>query len=288
MAKTCIITGANSGIGFETTKALAAKGYMVVMVCRSRAKGEQALKELMDTNTSFQLDLHIADLSSQKQIRDLSKVLLKKYPVIDVLLNNAGTWFSKRTYTEDKIEMQFAVNHLAYFLLTHLLLPNLLKAKEGRIVNVASDSYINGKIRLNDLYLEKWYFGLNAYRQSKLANVLFTINLAEQLKSSTVTVNALQPGLVKTNMGHKNTIGLHSIAWWFRKQSGVTPEEGAQTSIYLASSDEVKGISGKYWDQCKQKPFGKVALDLDTNNKLWDICMELAHIEEYLPKQINS
>lgn len=286
MTRTAVITGANSGIGFETAKGLAKLGHSIIMVCRTKEKGDKALAEIINATGNQNIELMIADLSSQKQIRELGTKILSKFPVLDVLVNNAGTWFSKLTYTEDNIEMQFAVNHLAYFLLSHLLLPNLLKSADGRIVNVASDSHINGKIDFEDLYLTKNYFGLDAYRQSKLANVLFTYDLANRLEGKGVTVNALQPGLVKTNMGHKHTIGLHSIVWWFRKQGGVKPEEGAKTSVFLASSYEVKGITGKYWDKSKQKPSGDVSYDTETGKRLWEVCEKLTGIENYLPATV--
>jgi retinol dehydrogenase 12 len=283
MNKTCVITGSTSGIGLETTRAIARKGYDVIMVARNEEKGIPVRDEIIKSTGNNNVELLLADLSSQKQIRKLGKQIRERFDVLDVLVNNAGTWFSKLTYSEDQIEMQFAVNHLAYFLITHILLPNLLKSENGRIVNVASDSHINGHIDFDDLYLTKNYFGLNAYRQSKLANVMFTYELARKIENTNVVVNALQPGLVKTKMGHKHTIGLHSLAWWFRKQGGVKPEKGAETSVYLATAEEAGKISGKYWDKCKTKPSGDTSYDEEASKKLWGICEKLTDITQFMP-----
>ncbi len=281
--KTCIVTGGSSGIGFETAKALTAQGARVIIIGRNPEKVHASVESIRKSTSSGNITFVLADLSKQNQIREAAAEILKNHQKIDVLVNNAGTWFSKMMLTQDGIETQFAVNHLAYFLLTQLLLPALVKSKHGRIINISSDSHFHGKIHFDDLNLTKNYHGLRAYAQSKLANVLFTYELDRGLKKRNlpITVNAVQPGLVKTDIGVKHTISFHSLAWRIRRMSGVSPAEGAQTSIYLASSSEVEGISGKYWDKCKSKPSSKASYDLDDARKLWGICVELCHVEDY-------
>ena len=279
--KTCVITGANSGIGYHTTLALAKKGAKIIMICRNEQKGNDAKDKIIKESGNEMLDLQVTDLSSQESIRNSAAEIIKNNPVIDVLVNNAGTWFSKNIMTEDDVEMQFAVNHLAYFLLTHLLLPSLNQAKEGRIVNVASDSHFHGKIHFDNLNLKGKYHGLKAYAQSKLANVLFTYEFTRRRPVDHIQMNAVQPGLVKTDIGIKHTLSIHGLAWKIRRLGGVKPAEGAKTSIYLASSDEVKGVSGKYWDKCKPKPSSKRSYDTKDAQRLWDISKDLCKISDY-------
>ncbi len=279
--KTCIVTGANSGIGFQTARGLALKGAKVFMICRNPAKGQKALETILAEVPAAELELVIADLSSQKQIRRAGASILDQTDQIDVLVNNAGAWFSKRTMTEDGIESVFAVNHLAYILLTHLIYPALQKAPEARIINVSSDNHFDTKIHFGNLYLDKKYNGLRSYAQSKLGNVLFTYELDRRKTDKHITVNALQPGLVKTDIGLKHTLWLHSFVWKLRRSGGVSPEEGAKTSLYLATSDEVKGVSAKYWDKCKPKPSAKLSHNTEAASKLWDISMELCGIDDF-------
>jgi len=285
--KNCIVTGGNSGIGFETALALANSGAKVLIVSRNQEKAEAAIKSIKAKSQNKDIDFVLADLSSQKSIRDAAKYILKEFDTIDVLVNNAGTWFSKLELTEDGVERQFAVNHLAYFLLTHELLGGIQKSEDGRIICVGSDSHFHGKIHFNDLSLSKKYHGLRAYAQSKMANVMFVYELDRLLKEKkieNVSVNCVQPGLVKTDIGLKHTISLHGIAWRIRRMGGVSPAKGAETSIYLASSDEAKGQSGMYWDKCKPKPSSKRSYIKEDISRLWDICLELCHIDDYFSK----
>lgn len=279
--KQVIITGANSGIGFETAKALAKQGAAIGMVVRQSERSQQAREALIKSSGNQNIHLFFTDLSLQSSIRKAADDIRSTFNTIDVLINNAGTWISNRTMTSEGIEMMFAVNHLAYFLLTHLLLDKLEKSGAGRIINVSSDSHFVGKIRLNDLFLSKKYHGLKAYEQSKLANVLFTYELSRRLGETPITVNAVQPGLVKTNIGHKHTKGIHSLAWGIRKLGGVTPAKGAATSIYLASSAACEKVSGKYWDKCKPKPSAQISYDEALASALWQKCEELTSVEDY-------
>jgi len=278
--KICLITGANAGIGFETAKSLCAKGATGILVCRSEEKAKKAIEKIKQDIPNAKADFVIADLSSQKQVRQLANSILDKYDKIDVLINNAGSWFSDFQLTADNAERQWAINHLAPFLLTHLLLPALKKSEDPRIINVSSDSHFHGKIRFEDVNLKSNYHGLRAYAQSKLANVLFTFEF-ERRKNFPISINAVQPGLVKTDIGLKNTISFHGLMWKLRRLTGVSPEKGAATSIYLASSEEIRGVSGKYWDKCKTKPASKNATNQEDAAKLWELSKEMCGISRF-------
>ncbi|MCG8311350.1 MAG: SDR family oxidoreductase [Cytophagales bacterium] len=283
--KNCIITGGNSGIGFETTLALAKLKANIIIICRSQDKAEAATKSIRAKSQNNNVDYILADLGSQKSIKDAAKYVLKEFKRLDVLVNNAGTWVSKLELTEDKVEKQFAVNHLAYFLLTYELLPALIKSDDARVICVGSDSHFHGKMHFDDLSLGKKYHGLRAYAQSKLANILFTYELDRQLKSkglNHISVNCVQPGLVKTDIGLKHTISLHGLAWRIRRMGGVSPAKGAETSIYLASSKDVQGESGKYWDKCHSKPSSKRSYNKEDALRLWNISKELCGIKNYI------
>ena len=181
--KICLITGANSGIGYETAKNLSARGATVILICRSEDKAKKATADIIREIPNAKTDYAIADLSSQNQIRALAENILKSYEHIDVLINNAGSWFSDFRLTEDGIERQWAINHLSPFLLTHLLLPSLKKSQDPRVINISSDSHFHGKIHFEDVNLQHKYHGLRAYAQSKLANVLFTLEFRELLRN---------------------------------------------------------------------------------------------------------
>lgn len=281
--KISIITGANSGIGFETAKALAKLGATVVLICRNQNKGFRAVEAIKQVCGHEKVELFIADLAEQQQIREAAATISNKYPKIDVLVNNAGTWFSEYQLSPDGIETVFAVNHLAYVLLTHLLWPCLAKSPDARIINISSDSHFKGTINFDDIGLSSNYHGLRSYAQSKLANVLFTYELDRRKPIDHCAVNAVQPGLVYTDIGLKHTSWFHSFAWKVRRGlwKSLTPEEGAQTSIYLASHPEAKGQSGKYWDKCKAKLSSPISYDEDTAARLWELSLECCGIGEY-------
>src|SRR5690606_2530582 len=278
--KICLITGANTGIGFETAKNLCSQGATTILVCRSEEKARDAIKKIKKGFPEAKADFAVADLSSQSQIRKLAEELRSKYEKLDALINNAGSWFSDFQLTEDQAERQWAINHLAPFLLTHLLLPVLKQSEDPRIINISSDSHFHGKIYFDDVNLTNNYHGLRAYAQSKLANVLFTFEF-ERRKTFPISVNAVQPGLVKTDIGLKNTISFHGLMWKLRRRSGVSPEKGAATSIYLASSEEIRGISGKYWDKCRAKPASKRANNVEDAAKLWQLSERMCGIDKY-------
>lgn len=282
--KICVVTGANSGIGFETAKSLASKGAKVLMVCRSEGKGKAAQERIVEASNNDQVDLFLADMSSQQQIREVGRTIRDQYPEIDVLVNNAGTWISDLTYTEDGIETVLAVNHLAYFLMTHMLWPSLEAGASGRVINVASDSHMQVKhFDFDDPFLSKRYHGLRSYAQSKLANVMFTYELDRRKPVEHIVTNAVQPGLVYTDIGLKRTTWLHAFAWKVRRSlwRGVSPEEGAATSIYLATSPEASDRSGLYWDNCKPKPSSAYTYQAEETARLWELSKEQCGIEDF-------
>jgi len=279
--KVCIVTGANAGIGFETALALAEQKADVIIVARSEQKITEAVNKIIEKSGNKSVEGVVIDLSSQKDLKRGAAEILAKKPRIDVLINNAGTWFSKLEYTDENIEMQFAVNHLGYFMFTHLLLPGLSKSDDPRIINVGSDSHFNGKMHFNDINLTNKYHGLRAYSQSKLANILFTREFEKRKTLKKLSIYCVQPGLVKTNIGLKHTVSLHSIAWKLRRLGGVTPKDGASTSIFLASSEEAKGISGKYWDKSKTKKSSRRSYNKDDAKRLWLLSEKLCDIENY-------
>ncbi|CAN5591866.1 SDR family oxidoreductase [soil metagenome] len=279
--KICVVTGANAGIGLETAKALCAKGATTVFVCRSEEKAKKAIKDVKKEVPEAKTDYAIADLSSQKQKREMAQNLLDKYEKIDVLVNNAASWFSDLELTEDNIERQWAINHLSPFLLTHLLIPALQKAQDPRVIIVSSDSHFHGKIHFNDVNLKHNYHGLRAYAQSKLANVLFTFEFDRRKTFNHISINAVQPGLVKTDIGTKHTTSLHGLMWKLRRLGGVSPEKGAATSVYLASLNEARGITGKYWDKCKPKQASRNAYNTEDAARLWELSQEMCGIRNY-------
>ena len=279
--KIAVVTGANSGLGFETAKALATQGARVILLSRSADKGQEALDKIFAATQNDQLELLTVDLASQASIRETGKLILDKYPVIDTLVNNAGTWISQHSLTEDGVETMFAVNHLAYVLMSHVLYPAIRKAEDGRIVCVASDSHFQFKVNYADLNLTNKYHGLRAYAQSKGANVMFVSELHKRKQEENVSSYAIQPGLVKTDIGVKRTNWLHALAWKIRRSGGVSPAEGALCQIFCASAAEAKGQSGLYWDKCKPKPSAKYTYIEEDRAQLWDQCLEMCKIDSF-------
>ncbi len=272
--KTCVITGANSGIGKETAFALAEAGATLALVCRDADKGRQAVDEVKRRASGAPVTLYVSDLSSQRQIRDLAARLDADLDRIDILVNNAGLIMGERVLTEDGIETTFAVNHLAYFLLTHLLLPKLGASASARIVNVASDAHKSGTIDFDDIGGEKSYAGWKAYGQSKLANVLFTYELARRLGDAKVTANCLHPGVVGTNFANA---GPFFIRFFFglAKPFLISPKKGAATSIYLASSPDVEGVTGKYFSNRRATRSNAESYDTAVAERLWELSERL-------------
>ena len=274
--KIVLITGASSGIGLATAEALAAKGAELILVARSEEKLKQVIEQIISKTGNKYIRYYLADFSSQASIRSLADQIKRDYQKIDVLLNNAGGVFPEFKLNQDGLEMTIATNHFAYFLLTNLLLDLVKKSDYARIVNVASESHYKGKIDFDSFTKEKGYFIMKAYEQSKLANVLFTAALADKLKDTQVNVNCLHPGFVKTDIGNKDTQWFVKIFWTLASRlAAISVESGAQTSLYLASSPELKGITGKYFDKCKEKDPAPLAKDKELQKELWRVSEQL-------------
>jgi retinol dehydrogenase 14 len=267
--KVCMITGANAGIGKVTALELAKRGAIVVMVSRSQERGEEACREIIMQSGNTQVDLLIADLSSQASIRALAAAFKQKYDRLDVLVNNAGAIFYERQESPDGLEMTFAVNHMAYFLLTILLLDLLKQSAPARIINVSSNAHQAGKIDFDDLQNKRSYQGFSVYSESKLQNILFTRELARRLEGTGVTANVLHPGFVQTNFGKGNTGIIARIFGAINKLFGISPEQGAETTVYLATSPEVEGVTGEYFVKKKLTQPSTRARDMESARRLW-------------------
>lgn len=276
--KIVIVTGANAGIGKATALKLAEIGAHVVMVCRNRKRGEKALQEINEKTNNQNLDLMLCDFASLKSINNFVKEFKDKYDKLHVLINNHGLVSIIKSKTEDEIETTFAVNHLGYFSLTLQLLDVLKASTPSRIVNVSSSAnYRIKKLEIDDYNWDKRnYQFMRAYQESKLYNIMFSFLLAEKLQGSNLTVNCLHPGFVKTRIGLNNF--LLRLITPLAKYKGVTPEEGAKISVYLASSPEIKGVTGKYFHKMKLRDPNKLAFDKDAQKKLWDMSLELTNL----------
>jgi NAD(P)-dependent dehydrogenase (short-subunit alcohol dehydrogenase family) len=276
--KTVLITGATNGIGKAATLEIAKQGATIVIVGRDKTKTENVVNELRSVSGNKTIDFFLADLSSQKDIHKLASDFKAKYSRLDVLINNAGGFFDKRKTTVDGLEYTFAFNHLGYFLLTNLLLDVLKTSSPSRIVNVSSAAQGMGKINFDDLQSQKKYQGFPVYSMTKLANVMFTYELAKRLEGTGVTVNALHPGVVNTGFGD-GTGGLFGILFSLVKRfQGITPEQGADTVIYLATSPEVAGVTGKYFDKRKTKQTSPTSYDDAANKRLWEESAKLVKL----------
>lgn len=273
--KIVMITGANSGIGKETARVLAEKGATIIMLCRSRERGEAALRELKKITHSDNFELYIADLADPDSIHRAVTQFKEKYDKLDVLINNAGTTLSKKIITPLGYEKTFAVNYLGHFLLTQLLLDTLKQSAPSRIINVASAVHVRANLNFNDINQEKHYRGFLAYCNSKFANLLFTYELARRLKGTGVTVNALHPGFVRSNFGKRGRNILSKALFGFARLFAISVEKGAKTSIYLASSPEVEGITGKYFVKCKPVDSSEASYNLEAQKRLWELSEHL-------------
>ena len=267
--KLCLITGATDGIGKETAKSLAGFNARLILVGRDQNKGESVRNELMVQTGNDQIDIMTADLSNMNAIQKLSVEIHQKYNKLNVLINNAGAFFSKREITDDGFEKTFALNHLGYFLLTKLLLDLIKKGKNPRIINVASGAHIGATLDFDNLQGKNDYSGWAAYKRSKLMNIMFTYKLAELLKDTPITVNTLHPGFVRTRFGDNNT-GIVGIGLNLAKKIGaISIKKGAETSVFLATSPTVKGVSGKYFVKCKPEKSSSLSYNKSDIDRLW-------------------
>ena len=281
--KIVLISGGTGGIGKAVAIGLATLGARVGITGRDRARAEQAAAEIRAASGNPAVDAFAADLASQAEVRRLAVAVLDAYPRLDVLVNNVGGFWAHRHLTADGLEHTFALNHLAPFLLTNLLLDLLKASAAARVVTVSSGAQAMGRIDFDDLQGARHYSGQRAYSQSKLANVMFTNELARRLGGTGVTATAVHPGVVRTNFGAEDQ------AWWFAVISRVvrpllkTPAQGAQTPIYLAASPEMAGISGKFFANRKPRAANKLAYDTDLTARLWQASADLVGMTPATP-----
>ncbi|WP_181306499.1 SDR family oxidoreductase [Rufibacter sp. XAAS-G3-1] len=271
--KIMVVTGASSGIGKATAQALANGGAQVVMVCRNERKGLEAIKEIKQKVPEATLKLHLADLSSLQEVRKVAAELKENYPVIDVLINNAGLIPGVMQTTADGWELAWATNHLAPFLLTNLLMEPLLASEQGRVINVTSEAHRLGQIDFEHAGKPQKYSAITAYADSKLANIHFTYELARRTEFTNLTVNCLHPGVVGSSFGSNSNFFIREffrLARFFMK----TPEKGAETPVYLATSPHLKFISGKYFKNAKQANSAADSNNAHVARRLWDISAE--------------
>ncbi|TMI07536.1 SDR family oxidoreductase [Candidatus Bathyarchaeota archaeon] len=275
--KVVMVTGANSGIGKAASLALAKMGATIVMVARSKERGEAARSEIIRKSQNNAVDLLLADLSSLKSVRILASEFQKKYSQLHVLINNAGLFNQRRRVSADGYENTFATNYLAPFLLTNLQLDLLKASAPSQIINVSSVGHYNGHINFDDLTLENDYGGWKAYGQSKLALVLFTHELAKKLQGTGVTVNAVHPGTVATNIWSR-PLGPVGFIMALPKMFMTSPEQGAETIVYLASSPDAKGLNGEYVEKRKVKKSSDESYDEEIAQRLWDVSAKLTRL----------
>jgi retinol dehydrogenase-14 len=274
--KVVLVTGSTSGIGKQTARELAALGAHVAIVGRSEEKTAAVVREITAAVGSDTVDGLVADLSSQADVRALAERVLRTYDRIDVLVNCAGAYYGDRHTTVDGLELTFALNHVAYFLLTNLLLDRLQASAPARVVNVSSDAQRIGRIDFDDLQGERRYGGQRAYNQSKLANVLFTYELARRLEGTGVTATVVHPGVVRTNFGQDNPNRLMRLMTTVALPFMKTPEQGADTVVHLASSPDVEGVTGKYFANRRARPSSKRSYDREVAARLWTVSEQLA------------
>jgi NAD(P)-dependent dehydrogenase (short-subunit alcohol dehydrogenase family) len=274
--KICLVTGGTAGIGKVVAAGLAAQGAEVVITGRNLQKAQAVSEQIQSETGSDRVHALWADFADLGQVRRLAADFKKQYSRLDVLVNNAGAFFNARQKTPYAVEKTFLVNHLAPFLLTNLLLDVLKASAPARIVNVASDAHKSGGImNLEDLMLKRFYFGMRAYGRSKLANILFTYELSRRLAGSGVTANALHPGHVATNIW-RNDFGIFGPALLaFTQRIALTPEQGADKTIFLASSPEVEAVTGKYFVKRQSVASSPQSYDADLARCLWDLSDKL-------------
>jgi NAD(P)-dependent dehydrogenase (short-subunit alcohol dehydrogenase family) len=279
--KVVMITGANSGIGKETAIELAKMGANIIMVCRSRERGEKALEEIKEMANSKKIELLIADLADQSSIRMMVERFKKRYDKLHVLINNAGVMLTKRTTTSEGYESTFAINHIGHFLLTNLVLDMLKASSPSRIINVSSSAHKFAKLNFDDIDNEQKYRGFRTYANSKLFNILFSYELARRMEGTGVTVNTLHPGVIRTNLGKNNNKKLIKLMSTIFRLFMRSPKKGARTTVYLASSPDVEKVNGKYFVNRKPKKSSNISYEKTLQNKLWEISANLTNASHF-------
>ncbi len=277
--KNVLVTGSSRGIGFYTALGLAKKGAHVIIVSHNQERCEQAVAQIAEATNEGSARYYVADLSAREDIRQLAQDVKQDYDHLEVLVNNVGGWFREYQQSPDGIEMTFALNHLSYFLLTGLLLDLLQNSSPARIINVSSDGHraIDG-IQFEDPEFKERFRAFPAYAQSKLANIMFTYELADRLEGSGIRVNVLHPGSVASEL-YRNFGILTPVINFFLKIFAKTPEEGAHTSTYLARSPEVANVTGKYFTDKKQVPSSEASYDKSAWQRLWKISEEMTNFK---------
>ncbi len=283
--KVCMVTGATSGIGEATADQLASLGATVVIVGRDSKKCAEVAARIKEGTRNPLVDFLVADLSSQKEVRRIAEEFMSRYSRLNVLVNNVGAIFFSRRKSVDGIEMTFALNHLAPFLLTNLLLDTIIASAPARIINITSAKHGEAIMNFKDLEYRKGYNGLRVYAQSKLANVLFTNELARRLEGRGVTVNAIHPGFVESNLGKNNAGILRPFVSLFRI-GGITPQEAAQYVVHLAASDEVAKLTGSYFYKDKVSS-SLAAYDEEAAPLLWEVSAAQVGLQERLTQQVE-
>jgi NAD(P)-dependent dehydrogenase (short-subunit alcohol dehydrogenase family) len=275
--KVVVITGATSGIGRIAAEAMAAQGARIVLVARDPSRAERTLERLRAVGPQVAHQAHIADLSSLGDTRQVGEKIAAQEPRIDVLINNAGNIHARRALTADGLERTFALNHMAYLVLTHVLRERLLAASPARIVNTASDAHRGNSLDFDDLQMEKSYRALTAYGRSKLANILFTRELARRLAGTGVTANCLHPGFVATGLGQRGT-GFFGAMVRLAMVFAGNPERGAKTIVHLAASPDVATATGGYYVDCREARPSRAAQDDAAAGRLWEESVRLARL----------
>jgi NAD(P)-dependent dehydrogenase (short-subunit alcohol dehydrogenase family) len=274
--KVAVVTGGTSGIGAAAVEALAGQGARIVLIARDAVRAEATLAKIRAKNPGVTHAVHLADLSRLSEMKRVASVIAAAEPRIDLLINNAGGAFAHRRTTEDGLEMTFAVNHMAYFVVTLALLDRLRTSAPARIVNTASMTYASAVLNFDDLQSERNYSGTSVYGLSKLLNILFTRELARRLAGSGVTANCFHPGFVATRLGSQD--GGISKIWGMSTAGALRPEEGARALIYLATSTEVANTSGEYFSGNRVERLAKNALNDADARRLWDESLRLAKL----------
>jgi len=270
-----LITGATSGIGKAAAALLAAQGMEIILTGRNAAKVENTVSEIREQTGSRSISYLIADFSDLTDVKQLAEQFRQQFPRLDILINNAGAYFNRRHRTVYGVEKTFLVNHLAPFLLTNLLLNSLQKSESARIINVSSGAHYNAQLDLDDLNFDRFYFGYWAYGRSKLANILFTYELARKLKDKSITVNALHPGRVGTDIFKTDFSIFGGPLKWLIERISLTPEQGADNTVYLATSPEVEGVTGKYFVKREAVASSPLSYDEDLARRLWEISEQI-------------
>ena len=276
--RTVLVTGGTDGIGLATARALAGAGATVTVIGRNADKTARAVEALRRESANDRVDGMVADLSSQAEVRRAATEFAAAHDRLDVLVNNVGGFWATRHTTADGLERTFALNHLAPFLLTHLLRPLLEASAPARVVTVSSGAQAMGRIDFDDLQGERGYRGQRAYNQSKLANVLFTYELARRLEGTGVTANVLHPGVVRTRFGQEDSSALFRVMLPLVRPFMLTPERGAETSVFLAASPEGEGVTGTYFVKKQAQRSSRASYDPQAARRLWDISAELTGV----------